>query len=558
MAECANGKETGTEEALVALKGKDVAELRAMAQRLEKGQESLQEMLKDLETEREELHKEKAQLNDTISLIMKDLQKLHIGAQNTVEPVLEEGPLDFVGRFWETVKPRDSAYMAGENIGEIRKPGEKAEKPPNAPLAALQHMQQELPQSMQEAAKEVQDMGKQAARKLSTAFEEARSSAWWQKAQGYLDEKRTEIAKKVSEVQANAQAAAQASSMPPRRPRREPKAAPAAEPTQNGPSPAEASEAAPAAADPPAEASSPAKPKTPADKPAEKPAEVPAAEQADPSPTAKSPAADRQETILVQAQVKIGDGSVQPLHVRASDRCKDAAERFVAEHSLKASFVKPLTDFLKKVERDADTFPVHVEATCYPIAESLQTAPELHSDLHEEGGVFEGPRRGVRRESYPMHHGLNAERMREVLPSLKVTESVPEQGWWPGGVEQPAAATDRAHRCAEWLWKLAEEQGAEESRSSESPGAVVCVTHGLFMDRLLKALAGLDPHLGSVLFMSFNCAYWLVQLRLNHDEHTPRIAVMAACNVVDHVPMSIRTGHSMCGISHCQPSYAAS
>jgi len=361
MAECANGKETGTEEALFALKGKDVAELRAMAQRLEKGQESLQEMLKDLETEREELHKEKAQLNDTISLIMKDLQKLHIGAQNTVEPVLEEGPLDFVGRFWETVKPRDSAYMAGENIGEIRKPGEKAEKPPNAPLAALQHMQQELPQSMQEAAKEVQDMGKQAARKLSTAFEDARSSAWWQKAQGYLDEKRSEIAKKVSEVQANAQAAAQASSMPPRRPRREPKAAPAAEPTQNGPSPAEASEAAATAADPPSEASLPAKPKTPADKPAEKPAEVPAAEQADPSPTAKSPAADRQETILVQAQVKIGDGSVQPLHVRASDRCKDAAERFVAEHSLKASFVKPLTDFLKKVERDADTFPVHVE-----------------------------------------------------------------------------------------------------------------------------------------------------------------------------------------------------
>lgn len=275
--------------------------------------------------------------------------------------------MDFVGRFWETVKPRDSAYMAGENIGEIRKPGEKADKPPNAPLAALQHMQQELPQSVQEAAKEVQDMGKQAARKLSTAFEEARSSPWWQKAQGYLDEKRSEIAKKVSEVQANAQAAAQASSMPPRRPRRqpEPKAAPAAaEPTQNGPSPAEASEAAPAAADPPSEAkeaSSPAKPKMPSEKPAEVPAEKPAAEQADPSPTAKSPAADRQETILVQAQVKIGDGSVQPLHVRASDRCKDAAERFVGEHSLKASFVKPLTDFLKKVERDADTFPVHVE-----------------------------------------------------------------------------------------------------------------------------------------------------------------------------------------------------
>eukprot|EP00439_Symbiodinium_sp_Y106_P068270 s1421_g11.t1 len=230
MAECANGKETGTEEALFALKGKDVAELRAMAQRLEKGQESLQEMLKDLETEREELHKEKAQLNDTISLIMKDLQKLHIGAQNTVEPVLEEGPLDFVGRFWETVKPRDSAYMAGENIGEIRKPGEKAEKPPNAPLAALQHMQQEGLGSFRAApihaggSQRGSGHGQAGRPQAVHCFrgdlgeQDARSSAWWQKAQGYLDEKRSEIAKKVSEVQANAQAAAQASSMPPRRP----------------------------------------------------------------------------------------------------------------------------------------------------------------------------------------------------------------------------------------------------------------------------------------------------------------------------------------------------
>ena len=33
-------------------------------------------------------------------------------------------------------------------------------------------------------------MGKQAVRKLSNAFEEARSSAFWQRAQGYLEEKR--------------------------------------------------------------------------------------------------------------------------------------------------------------------------------------------------------------------------------------------------------------------------------------------------------------------------------------------------------------------------------
>ena len=33
-------------------------------------------------------------------------------------------------------------------------------------------------------------MGKQAVRKLSTALKEARSSGFWQRAQGYLEEKR--------------------------------------------------------------------------------------------------------------------------------------------------------------------------------------------------------------------------------------------------------------------------------------------------------------------------------------------------------------------------------
>lgn len=38
-----------------------------------------------------------------------------------------------MGRFWETVKPRDSGYVTGEHIGEIRKP---TEKPSGNPLAA--------------------------------------------------------------------------------------------------------------------------------------------------------------------------------------------------------------------------------------------------------------------------------------------------------------------------------------------------------------------------------------------------------------------------------------
>ena len=83
--------------------------------------------------------------------------------------MLDEGPLDFARRFWETVKPRDTAYVAGEHIGEIRKPGEEAEVPgtspgansnPN-PLAALKQaalahgVPHELPNNVQERVQEV-------------------------------------------------------------------------------------------------------------------------------------------------------------------------------------------------------------------------------------------------------------------------------------------------------------------------------------------------------------------------------------------------------------------
>eukprot|EP00913_Durusdinium_trenchii_P004311 g3997.t1 len=381
MAEHANGCDTGA-EAMAALADKDATELRGMADRLTKGHESLteawlrgllfavEEMLKDLEIERDLLQKEKGQLNETISLFMKELQKLHIGSQNTVEPMLEEGPLDFVGRFWETVKPRDTAYVAGEHIGEIRKPGEKPEGPnPLAALkqAALAHgVPHELPNvNVQEKVQEVQDMGKQAVKKLSTAFEEARSSAFWQRAQGYWEEKRSEIAKKVDE-------ASTAQRVPAGKTRKKEPTVVAVEKSDAAPSESttsattQASEASQdkstgRGAEKPKPVEKTEVPEAKVEKAPEKEektdfclnfvvpcgARFPAVflfkhkkalstlrcsakETKEKSPTS------RQETILIEAQVKIGDGSVQTLCVRASDRCKDAAERFISENSLKA------------------------------------------------------------------------------------------------------------------------------------------------------------------------------------------------------------------------------
>merc|ERR1712083_328230 len=67
-------------------------------------------------------------------------------------------------------------------------------------------------------------------------------------------------------------------------------------------------------------------------------------------------------TILIEAQIKLDDGSAQTLVLRATDRCKEVADAFVKEHSLKAWFKDPLTKWLKQVEADALKFPVEIEA----------------------------------------------------------------------------------------------------------------------------------------------------------------------------------------------------
>eukprot|EP00747_Dinoflagellata_sp_TGD_P186024 gnl/TRDRNA2_/TRDRNA2_42842_c0_seq1.p1 gnl/TRDRNA2_/TRDRNA2_42842_c0~~gnl/TRDRNA2_/TRDRNA2_42842_c0_seq1.p1 ORF type:complete len:469 (-),score=152.08 gnl/TRDRNA2_/TRDRNA2_42842_c0_seq1:57-1463(-) len=67
-------------------------------------------------------------------------------------------------------------------------------------------------------------------------------------------------------------------------------------------------------------------------------------------------------TLLIEATLKLDDGSVQTLQVRAADRCKQVAARFVQENSLKSSFEEPLTAWLKKVEDETDDFPAYLEA----------------------------------------------------------------------------------------------------------------------------------------------------------------------------------------------------
>lgn len=307
------------EELEQALEGSTVEQLREMARRLTKSHEGLTEMLADLEAEGQSLREESEYLTSTIDLMMKELHKLNIGAGNTVEPQLDEGPLAFVGRYWEKVKPRDTAYQTSEHVGEIRKPVpfDGTPQPPTAQEIA-QHASQQVVQTAQ---------------RIQGAL-----GPLWQRTQGFLSEKQSEIAGAVA--RAKQRARREGAKRPPGS--RPDAAEPGAQP--DGTSDGKAAQEGNAAA-------------SSSDAPTEE-----AALEA--TTSSRLPGAEEQSasTILIEARLKVDDGSILTLRVSAADRCKEVAQRFVNENSLKAWFQDPLTAWLKKVEADAEKFPAIVEA----------------------------------------------------------------------------------------------------------------------------------------------------------------------------------------------------
>eukprot|EP00928_Gymnodinium_smaydae_P087671 TRINITY_DN71907_c0_g1_i1.p1 TRINITY_DN71907_c0_g1~~TRINITY_DN71907_c0_g1_i1.p1 ORF type:complete len:371 (-),score=141.06 TRINITY_DN71907_c0_g1_i1:122-1234(-) len=353
------------EELRAALEGLDVPQLQEMGKRLQKSHADMEAMLQEMQEERKALDTEREYFEKTIELMMKELHKLNIGAGNISDPLLEEGPLDFVGRFWEKVRPRDTAVAVSEHVGEIKKP--TMDGSPTAQQFAKQvtgqlqenlqaRGQQALEQSKVVSAvalehgKQAVEQGKQVWGRLSQSI-----GPLWQRAEGAFGyaaggeppvasaaeksaKKRERKAKKEAEAAAASSASASA--------------------------PAAGSAAAPAdIVDMAAQAAAAAAAQAAAAKEAEARAQQKAAEEKAAAEEQQKAAAEEQisSTILIEASLTLDDGSVQLLQVRAADRCKEVASRFVQEHSLKAWFAEPLTAWLKKVESDAEKFPVKVE-----------------------------------------------------------------------------------------------------------------------------------------------------------------------------------------------------
>jgi len=122
---------TPREDMEKALEDKTKEELEQMAHRVARGLDQLLSHLQELQSEQQDLQQEGNTLRETITQLLKDTSKLNIGMDNIAEPEIVEGPLDFVGRFWEMVRPRDNVVQVNEHIGELKRPPSALEEDGN-------------------------------------------------------------------------------------------------------------------------------------------------------------------------------------------------------------------------------------------------------------------------------------------------------------------------------------------------------------------------------------------------------------------------------------------
>lgn len=414
-----------------ALAGRSEEELREMLARIGRSKGCLEEALVDAEAEQKELQDEKEHLLSTIDFMMKELRKLNISSSNLVEPRLEgEGPVEYVARLWETMRPRELAGPVSENMGgeiEIRKPGERPVLPSFEDSPAAQRLRQQLTEGWttiqaatkdlippgqegltpKELGKQVAERGQELKKQISGFFQEPQEgeeevASTPRMVRETIVKQKQKLGKKVEKL-AGALSFLTADDNPgmgslfaylrdpTQRPQTGPDSAGPEEPEKQA-EPASSStsagssegKAASVSREPSDDHAAPAPVEEAAAETVAAPAVAPAAPATEavveaPAPVVEAkeeeepaPPASEESTLLISVQLTLGDGSVQVCEVRAADRCKEVASRFVKEHSLKAWFEAPLKKYLMEVEANAETFPVKLEADLMEIREQYK------------------------------------------------------------------------------------------------------------------------------------------------------------------------------------------
>ena len=117
--------------------------------------------------------------------------------------------------------------------------------------------------------------------------------------------------------------------------------------------------------------------------------------------------------------------------------------------------------------------------TVEPVGESLGLAPQIWTDIHEEGGMYlnHGGDEGL--VGYP---GRTRSEISSEFPRYHLPTGFNEAGWWNKGHEDPSSLLVRATKVSEQLREMAAKKDKEDR--------VAIITHGIFMNALLKALFG--------------------------------------------------------------------
>jgi broad specificity phosphatase PhoE len=116
--------------------------------------------------------------------------------------------------------------------------------------------------------------------------------------------------------------------------------------------------------------------------------------------------------------------------------------------------------------------------TAAPLSREMGLAAEVSLEVFEHGGLYLEDEAGL--TTYP---GLTRAEMTAGFPTFQLPPGISESGWWNGaGREDMAACQARALRLA-----------AEFKLVRFSPQRIAIVSHGTFLDQLIKALLNLLP-----------------------------------------------------------------
>ncbi|MCB0192455.1 MAG: histidine phosphatase family protein [Anaerolineae bacterium] len=155
--------------------------------------------------------------------------------------------------------------------------------------------------------------------------------------------------------------------------------------------------------------------------------------------------------------------------------------------------------------------------TAKPISEALGLTPEVWIDIHEHGGIFldHGGEKGI--VGYP---GKRRSDILAEFPNYTLPPTVTDEGWWrmENGKEDWPGCHGRAIRVYRTL--------RERAPSREN---IAIVTHGGFMDALMKAITNQLPN-PSLIYHHYNTSITRVDFRpdgktdlryINRFDHLP-------------------------------------